>query len=175
MQDWKVHGYERSCNEFDLTKAQANDSARVRSERELERYLFCFQRFQNHHQGQDFCQQQLDNFRIKQQEREEMDISFDWNALQQALRQLVECRRVLKYTYVVTYSLADEPLQRQLFENHQGLLERFTEQLSEITEKGYKQIDHWTLVNLTKTVEKYTVGVMECLDAQQQEDENDEV
>jgi hypothetical protein len=76
---------------------------------------------------------------------------------------------------VVTYSLADEPLQRQLFENHQGLLERFTEQLSEITEKGYKQIDHWTLVNLTKTVEKYTVGVMECLDAQQQEDENDEV
>ena len=170
-----MHGYERSCNEFDLTKAQAKDSTRANAERELERYLFCFQRFQNHHQGQDFAQKELDIFRSKKVEKEQDDASFDWDALQQALRQLVECRRVLKYTYVVTYSLADEPLQRQLFEDHQGLLERFTEQLSEITEQGYTQIDRSTLVNLTKTVEKYTVGVMECLDAHQQEAEEDEM
>lgn len=169
-----MHGYERSCNEFDLSKAQAKDSTRANAERELERYLFCFKRFQNHHQGQEFAQKELDVFLLKKQEKEESDASFDWDALQQSLGQLVECRRVLKYTYVVTYSLADKPLQRQLFEDHQGLLERFTEQLSEITEKDYTQIDRSTLVNLTKTVEKYTAGVMTCLDAQQQEAEEED-
>lgn len=162
QQAWSVHGYDRSCNQFDLKEAQSKDTTRADAERELERYLFCYRRFVSHAQGQDFAQTELDKFEQKQQEREEADSSFEWNALKDALRQLVECRRLLKLSYVVTYCLADKPLERGLFEDHQGLLERFTEMLSEISEKDYTQIDRNELVNLTRTVEKYSKGVMSC-------------
>lgn len=162
MQDWAAHGYNRSCNAFELDQAQAQDSARAGAERELERYLHCFHRHQNHAQGQNFAQEQLEKFARDQDDRERGDSSFDWDALRDALRQLVECRLVLKYTYVVTYCLGDQPVQRALFEDHQGLLESFTERLSEITEKDYKSIDRTELVNLTGVVVRYTKNVMEC-------------
>jgi len=162
MQDWQIHGYERSCNTFELEQAKEKDSKRADAERELERYLHCYNRFQNHSQGQEFAKGELEKFEQKQEENEESDSSFDWNALKDALSQLVECRRVLKYTYVVTYCLVDRPLQRELFEDQQGLLERFTEKLSEISEKDHREIDHAQLVNLTRIVDKYTKSVMVC-------------
>ena len=162
MNDWSVHGYERSCNAFELGKAKEEDSARASAERELERYLHCFKRFKNHSQGLEFAEGELEKFEKTEDEKEKSDFSFDWNALKDALRQLIECRRVLKYTYVVTYCLKDRPLERELFEDHQGVLERFTEMLSEITEKDTNAIDRSELVNLTRAVERYTKGVMDC-------------
>jgi len=162
MQDWSIHGYNRSCNTFELDKANQKDSKRANAERELERYLHCFNRFQNHSQGQEFAKTQSEKFAQEQDEHEKSDSSFDWNALKDALAQLVECRQVLKYTYVVTYCLAEKPVERALFEDHQGQLESFTERLSEITEKDYKTIDRTELVNLTGSVRRYAESVMAC-------------
>jgi len=159
MQDWTNHG---SCNTFALEQAKEMGSTKADAERELECYLHCFNRFQNHAQGQDFAKKELEKFEQTQEENEKKDSSFDWNALKNALGQLVECRRVLKYTYVVTYYLGDKPVQRELFEDHQGLLESFTERLSEISEKNYKSIDRTELVNLTRIVDRYTKSVMDC-------------
>ena len=162
MQDWTVHGYNRSCNTFELEQAKETNSTRANAERELERYLHCFNRFQNHSQGQDFAKKELEKFDLTQEENEKKDSYFDWKALKDALGQLVECRRVLKYTYVVMYYLGDKPVQRALFEENQGLLESFTERLSGISEKDYKTIDRTELVNLTRIVDRYTKSVMDC-------------
>ena len=42
-----------------------------------------------------------------------------------------------------------------LFQNHQGVLESFTERLSEITEKTHTEIDRAEMVNLTASVDAY--------------------
>ena len=69
--------------------------------------------------------------------------------------QLVECRRVLKYSYIAAYYMVDHPTELELFQEHQGRLENFTERLSEIAEKNYKEIDRTVMVNLTGSVEMY--------------------
>ena len=54
----------------------------------------------------------------------------DVEFLKQANEQLVECRRVLKYTYVFGFYLnPTHRQQRDRFEYHQEMLERFTENL----------------------------------------------
>lgn len=55
--------------------------------------------------------------------------------------QVIDCRRVLKYTYVLGYFLKDNSVEKQLFEHHQEMLEKNTEKLQEYTEKSLDQID----------------------------------
>ena len=90
-----------------------------------------------------------------------LDSSFDWEALKAALVQLVECRRLLKYTYVVAFYMQSQPMQLALFQDHQGILESFTERLSEITEKSYTDIDRVEMVNLTASVDTYIKSLQE--------------
>jgi ariadne-1 len=53
--------------------------------------------------------------------------------LDHATDQLIECRRVLKYTYVYAFYLNDGP-EKTFFEWLQGDLERDTEELSGLLE-----------------------------------------
>lgn len=161
MESWDKHGYTASCNAFDVKKAQKRDHLALFAERELEQYLHCYTRFQNHSQGQEFAQNSLEKFKVLKDERGMSDSPFDWDALGDALAQLVECRRVLKHTYIVTYCMENDPVQRALYEDQQGLLESFTERLSHITEKEYTTIDRVELVNLTSTVHRYTNNLMD--------------
>merc|ERR1712159_897330 len=55
---------------------------------------------------------------------------------------VIDCRRVLKYTYVFGYYLDPKKNKmKELFENLQEHLEKFTEQLSEMTELPVDQMD----------------------------------
>ena len=54
---------------------------------------------------------------------------------------MIDCRRVLKYTYVLGYFLKDASPEKQLFEHHQEMLEKNTEKLQEYTEKSLDAID----------------------------------
>jgi ariadne-1 len=69
--------------------------------------------------------------------------------LKAANEQLVECRRVLKYTYTFAYYLTDESkaLEKERFEHHQEMLERFTEHLSDLSEKPLAEMDRTDVVN----------------------------
>jgi membrane protein YqaA with SNARE-associated domain len=55
--------------------------------------------------------------------------------------QVIDCRRVLKYTYVLGFFLRDHSPEKQLFEHHQEMLEKNTERLQEYTELTLDQID----------------------------------
>ena len=64
---------------------------------------------------------------------------------------VIDCRRVLKYTYVFGYYLDPKKNKmKELFENLQEHLEKFTEQLSEMTELPVDQMDRTEIVNVTR-------------------------
>ena len=68
--------------------------------------------------------------RIKAEERmiqrQESDKStwMEVQFLKNATDQVIECRRVLKYTYVMGFFLLDDTPEKQLFEHHQEMLEK---------------------------------------------------
>jgi ariadne-1 len=81
----------------------------------------------------------------------------DVEFLKTANEQLVECRRVLKYTYVFAYYMNSSALMRkERFEHHQEMLERFTENLSELSEKPLGEMDRTDVVNQVR-------GAVRCI------------
>lgn len=86
----------------------------------------------------------------------------DVEFLKTANEQLVECRKVLKYTYVYAYYMnPDQKMQRERFEHHQEMLEKFTESLSEQSEKPLDQMDRTVVINQTRVVDKFTKSVLQ--------------
>ncbi|CAB9504892.1 Potential E3 ubiquitin-protein ligase ariadne-2 [Seminavis robusta] len=88
--------------------------------------------------------------------------------LKDANQQLVQCRRVLKYSYVFAYyhfgPQANESLKRQkeTFEHHQGILEGLTEGLSKITEiKQRHKINLQDVTNRTRVIGQFIKNVLE--------------
>ena len=74
-----------------------------------------------------------------------MDVYF----LRDAVLQVIECRRVLKYTYVLGYFLGTNAAHKELFEHHQAMLEKNTDLLSEYTEMT--DVDKPSVINFTVT------------------------
>lgn len=62
---------------------------------------------------------------------------------------------------MVAYYMQSNPVELALFQDHQGVLESFTERLSEITEKNYTEIDRSEMVNLTASVDTYIKHLQE--------------
>ena len=66
-----IQGYHGSCNIFDVEKANQNSQlGRANSTLELERYLHCFQRYQNQSQGYQFAKEARDKFVLEQEDKE---------------------------------------------------------------------------------------------------------
>jgi len=75
----------------------------------------------------------------------------DVEFLKSANKQLVECRKVLKYSYTFAFYL-EEGDKKTRFEYHQEMLERFTEHLSELSEKPIQEMNRTDVVNSTRKV-----------------------
>lgn len=101
---------------------------------ELNRYLHYYQRYHNHDQSRKFAERQrvLAEKRMTalQQASGGGSAWIDFQFLAGATNQILECRAVLKYTYVYAYYLPEGP-EKRLFEFLQQQLEASTEQLSE--------------------------------------------
>lgn len=157
MADWKSHS---SCNRFDKKKLKKGQSDISRAKADLERYLHCYNRFHSHSVGQTFSEDQLRSFVKSKEEGSEEDSveKPEDRAFTNALRQLIECRRVLKYSYAVSYFMADSSTKKDLFEDQQKLLESFTERLSELTES--KKREEKELMNMTGAVSHFVSNVL---------------
>ena len=89
----------------------------------------------------------------------------DVEFLKTANEQLVECRRVLKYTYVFGYYFATQAtMQRERFEYHQEMLERFTENLSELSEKPLDRMNRTEVVNQTRVVANFLKNILKYVE-----------
>lgn len=84
--------------------------------------------------------------------------------LKGANEQLVECRRVLKYTYVFAFYLDPNAMARERFEYHQEMLERFTETLQGETEKPVTEMCRQTIVNQTRVMTQFMKNMLQYVD-----------
>lgn len=92
-----------------------------------------------------------------------IDVQF----LKSAMETLIQCRRVLKYTYVFGYYLTEGTPTKRLFEHHQENLEKFTEHLSGLSEldleelKGDKRAE---IVNYTRVTECFLKNLLKSVE-----------
>ena len=117
-------------------------------------YLHYYKWFHLHAQAQDFglmsvkgTKARMIDFKTQNPDTFWIDAEF----LEAANSQLVECRRVLKYSYAIANYLQDNN-KKTRFEYHHLMLKSFTENLLEHTEKPIKHINRTELVNQVRGV-----------------------
>ncbi|GLT92181.1 hypothetical protein SLE2022_100320 [Rubroshorea leprosula] len=130
--DWKNH----MCNRY---AKQDEDRKREMAKEYLERYTHYFERWANNEKS---MKQALDDLKKVQelqlekladvQCRTEISLNF----LTDAWKQIVECRRILKWTYAYGYYLPEEEkTKKRLFEHLQGQAESELERLHYCAER----------------------------------------
>ncbi len=161
---WSEHGSASGgfykCNKYDPKAAAAAAKAaggggsgaagaaskEETSKLELNRYLHYYSRYHNHDRAKKFADKQRTaaELRMTQLQAKQTDsIStaggsswMDVQFIRSAVDQIIECRRVLKYTYVLAYYVPNGSAEHQLLEFLQQQLEHNTEQLSEYSESA---------------------------------------
>ena len=157
LADWSEHGANTGgyykCNRFDASTGGDDQSDASRAKRELDRYLHYYKRFHAHSEAQKFAKEQLrkteERMIILQESTPDNSTWTDVEFLKNAVEQLIECRRVLKYTYTFAYYLIDtsEQMQKERFEYHQEMLEKYTEKLSGLSERPLSEMHRTDVVN----------------------------
>lgn len=106
----QVTGGFYKCNRYEAGKQDASATAAQKAKAELDRYLHYYQRFHGHDSALKFASGQREQAERRMVERQEAHRSswIDVQFLQQAAEQVIDCRRVLKYTYVLGYFLEDD-------------------------------------------------------------------
>ena len=146
---WSEHGQNTGgyykCNK--LAKENAQNAQKNRATKDLNRYLHFYKFYDNHNKSQDFAAKELkETKKAIQETRGQNQSFFDASFLVHANEQLIQCRRVLKSTYVYGYYLTDgdkngqDERREALFTDQQDKLESFTDELSELCEQTRKII-----------------------------------
>ena len=177
MGDWTEHGASTGgyykCNKFDSGPSGSNDgdqSDAAKAKRDLDRYLHFYKRFHAHQEAQTFARKQLKETEARMILLQESSDGAKWTDvefLKTANEQLVECRRVLKFTYVFAFYMDPSPaasMQRDRFEHHQEMLERFTEHLSELSEKPLPEMNRTEVVNQTRVVDRFMKNILKYVE-----------
>mmetsp|Transcript_10859 Transcript_10859/g.15207 ORF Transcript_10859/g.15207 Transcript_10859/m.15207 type:complete len:523 (-) Transcript_10859:58-1626(-) len=177
MGEWNAHGANTGgyykCNKYDpsggLNGDVTDQSDAAKAKRELDRYLHYYKRYHAHSEAQAFAKKQLRETETRMVLLQESSDNAKWSDvefLKTANEQLVECRRVLKYTYTFAYYLTDEAkaMQKERFEHHQEMLEKFTENLSELSEKPLAEMDRTDVVNQTRVVDRFMKNILKYVE-----------
>jgi ariadne-1 len=170
MNAWTEHGQNTGgfykCNKFVSGEAQGGEKASTEAiaKFELERYLHYYTRYHAH----DSSERHARNVQMLKvdQSIEAMQsgangLWVDLQFLRQAVLLVIECRRVLKYTYILGYFLTGAA--KQLFEYHQEMLEKNTDLLSEYTERPPLEVDRAQVVNFTRITDKFLRDLLESM------------
>eukprot|EP00741_Cyanophora_paradoxa_P011402 tig00020556_g11013.t1 len=150
--EWKQHTDYYSCNRYDKSKPDDKATSKERSKAALERYLHYYHRYLNHENSLKMEAQLREKGEEKMRQIQENCATQTWIDVQyikKALDQLLQCRHVLKYTYVFAYYLND-PQEKSLFEYLQDELEKTTESLSGKLEEETDKFVKADILNLTR-------------------------
>jgi ariadne-1 len=131
----------RRCNKYNDGKI-SDTVRRKRARDSLERYVFYYERYKAHEVAGKKAEQDVERFRnsvlvilIDLQRTSEQQVIF----IMDALKQVSECRRILKWTYAYAYyEFADDQSKKEFFEYIQGDMERCLELLSRMIESDMK-------------------------------------
>lgn len=142
--DWKAHGSEYyECSRYKENPNIANESVHAQAREALKKYLFYFERYENHAKSLQLEEQTLQRITSKIQDKVMKNTGtwIDWQYLLDAATLLKKCRYTLQYTYPYAYYM-EKGARKQLFEYQQAQLEAEVENLSwkveraEITDRG---------------------------------------
>ncbi|OBZ75510.1 E3 ubiquitin-protein ligase dbl4 [Grifola frondosa] len=122
MKNWDVHGYnDKVCNAW---KEPEPDDAKTEAKQNLDKWLFYFDRFNNHEISARSIRscvsaQMRKWWRFRRRARCRIEAKF----MQNAVEELTKCRVTLKWSYAMAYCLA-QGNQKQIFEDIQADLEK---------------------------------------------------
>ena len=163
---WSDHGAQTGgfyqCNKYDPNSSKKKEENVSAAKRELDRYIHYYTRYQGHDLALKFANTQREKAEIRMTELQKkggkgwIDVQF----IMEAVEQLIECRRVLKYTYAYAFQLPDGP-RKQLFEYNQSMLESNTEKLSELSEKDVEAVDRAELINYTRVTGSFLRSLLD--------------
>ena len=113
-----------------------DEKKRTDAKHELDKYMFYFERYNNHDKSEKHARTLRPIIRtkiellhsVKKYPMNELEF------LEEAINEVVRCRQVLKYTYVYGYYL-NNPKEQSLFEFLQENLEKNCDTLHELIEK----------------------------------------
>lgn len=156
LQFWKDHGSESEHGYYECLKYEANPSSAVSeiekrmkaSQDELKKYTVYFTHFNNHDHAERICKKTLKEINLKvdylidSRKLLKNDVEF----ILEAAEQVIKCRRILKWTYVLAYSLK-EGKEKTLLEFLQESLEKNTEHLHGLIEKQLNTFITYTPLN----------------------------
>jgi len=124
---------------------------------DLNRYLFYFERYFNHGQSLKMAEKQRETTAKKMKELVQEGMHFRRvEFLLNAVELVIECRRVLKWTYVRAFSIQSKS-ERTLFEYRQSELEKYTEKLNQLTEGNIEDLqkNRLSVLDWTRALSKY--------------------
>ncbi|XP_058856049.1 E3 ubiquitin-protein ligase ARIH2 isoform X1 [Acipenser ruthenus] len=130
--DWKTHGSEYyECSRYKENPDIVNQSQQAQAREALKKYLFYFERWENHNKSMQLEAQTYQRIQEKIQERVMNNLGtwIDWQYLQNAAKLLAKCRYTLQYTYPYAYYM-ESGSRKKLFEYQQAQLEAEIENLS---------------------------------------------
>jgi len=165
--NWKDHGtvtggfYKCNIYEKDVSEGKVNDEEKEQknAESEIERYTFYFRRYDNHLKSRDLALNKM-----KECERHLMDLvnhnKWDINDTEffhNAFHTIIECRRLLAWTYPIGYYLDSTFKQKELFEDLQQQLEKFGEHLHGLLERKdlFTNKIREEIINYTRVTNKF--------------------
>ncbi|GJT52408.1 probable E3 ubiquitin-protein ligase ARI8 [Tanacetum coccineum] len=131
LDNWSHHGKKTggyyACNRYDAAKKEGvydeAESRREMAKNSLEKYTFFYERWAANESIEQFGKTQV-----------LPETYFEF--INDAWRQIIECRRVLKWTYAFGYYLpVQEVVKKLFFEGMQGEAEQWLEQLHRCAEK----------------------------------------
>uniref|UniRef100_A0A7S0DQZ1 RBR-type E3 ubiquitin transferase n=1 Tax=Amorphochlora amoebiformis TaxID=1561963 RepID=A0A7S0DQZ1_9EUKA len=166
MGAWSDHGNHTGgfykCNKYDPHKSKSTDDSKA----ELDRFLHYYQRYHNHDQARKFAKAQIESAEKRMAElHKKGENNTRWQNVQflrKSTLLVLECRRVLKYTYVFGYVCTDKR-ERELFEFLQEDLEKATERLSELSEQPLEFLKRQQVVDYTMFTEKFLNNLLNGL------------
>ncbi|XP_074608822.1 E3 ubiquitin-protein ligase ARIH2-like isoform X2 [Acropora palmata] len=129
--NWRTHGSEYyECSRYKSNPNIVNESAGIQAREALKKYLFYFERWQNHADSLKREEETKRKINQKIQEKVNNNIGtwIDWQYLLDAALLLAKCRYTLMYTYPYAYFMEDD--RKKLFEYQQAQLELEIENLS---------------------------------------------
>ncbi|XP_077994653.1 putative E3 ubiquitin-protein ligase ariadne-2 [Glandiceps talaboti] len=153
--DWKNHGSEYyECSRYKENPNIANESVHVQAREALKKYLFYFERWENHAKSLKLEEETLKkiNHRIEEKVMRSSGTWIDWQYLLDSASLLAKCRYSLQYTYPYAYYLEMGP-RKKLFEYQQAQLEAEIENLSWKVERA-ETTDRGDLENQMDIAEK---------------------
>jgi ariadne-1 len=149
------------------SSSSSSSDSKGKSNVDLDRYLFYYQRYHAHDQSKIFAknQQEVTNTKMKQlQSKGDQTGWIEVQYLKDAMQQIMDCRQVLKNTYILGYFMKSNSGNRSLFEYQQQQLEASTEYLSELSEMSIDQLDKETIVNYTRITQTFMKNMLNGID-----------